>query len=534
MTMRFHFIRISLVLLIITWAMSACTDLQEDLNDEITEDIRLPGNPDSDPGSTIHYLDNVFDELRHSGTANHGSYYTVQEITSDEMVVTVKGSDWSSGGELQRLHTHTYNPHNPFLISSFNGQYTGISKCNELLQTLSDPNEIAQIRVLRAFFYMRLCDMFGRVKIITEPGVDAPQVERLEVFQFIEQELLDAIGVAALSSDMDLIASELGADPNPYQVNVYGALGLLSKLYLNAEIYAGTPRWEEAAIAAGLVIDSGVYQLCGAGCSVPNLGRRPSISSDPEHIEGYAAVFAPNNENNPEHIFTVFYDEVSAGGMNFSQMNLHYNSQLTWNLSEQPWNGYATLEEFYNSYDDRDLRKKANFIVGPQLDFGGSAILDYTYDEGVKPLVYTPEINELYPNSTRGGGARPTKFSYKQFGKVDMDNDYPIVRLGEMYLNRAEGLARSSGDWNDALPDVNIIRRRANMPDYSFIDEHEFLAERGREMFQESSRRTDLIRFGKYNDAWWEKPVDPSDHVNIFPIPFFSFNTEGWTQNPGY
>ncbi len=513
---------------------NACTDLEEDLKGDISEDIDLPPVYPVDPGSTIHYIDGVFDELRHSGTANHGSYYTVQEITSDEMVVTVKGNDWNSGGELQRLHTHTYGPHNPFLINSFNGQYTGIYKCNELLQSLVDPNEIAQVRVLRAYFYMRLCDMFGRVKIITEPGVDTPQLERTEVFSFIENELLEAIGVDDINSEMDPALSVLGTNPNPHRINVYGALGILSKLYLNAEVYSGSPRWEEAAMAASLIIDSGIYQLCEEGCSVTNLGKRPTISSDPERLVGYAAVFAPNNENNPEHIFTVFYDEVSAGGMNFSAMNLHYNNRLTWNFDHQPWNGYATLEEFYNSYDDADARKEANFVVGPQLDFGGSAILDYTFDEGVKPLVYTPEINELFPNSYRGGGARSGKFNYKQFGRVDMDNDYPIVRLGEIYLIRAESLARSSGNWNQALPDVNIIRRRAKVSDYATLDADEFLAERGREMFQESARRTDLIRFGKYNEAWWEKPIDPSDHVNIFPIPLFSLNTEGWTQNPGY
>ena len=499
--------------------ITGCTDLEEGLKGDVTKEINVLGIPPGNTGSTIHYMDNVFDELRHSGTANHGSYYTVQEITSDEMVVTVKGGDWSSGGELQRLHLHTYGPHNPFLINSFNGQYTGINKCNELLQSLDNPNEIAQVKVLRAYFYMRLCDMFGRVKIITEPGEDAPQLERKEVFEFIERELLEAIGIATVNHDIDPGMSLLGTHINPYRINVYGALGILAKLYLNAEIYSGTARWEEAAIAAGLVIESGLYQLCGDGCSVNNLGKRPTIESDPALLEGYAAVFAPNNENNPEHIFTVFYDEVSAGGMNFSQMNLHYNSRLTWNFDQQPWNGYATLEEFYNSYDDADARKKASFIVGPQLDFSGSAILDYTYDEGVKPLVYSPEINELYYNSTRGGGARPAKFSYKQFGRVDMDNDYPIVRLGEMYLVRAESLARSAGDWNAALPDVNIIRRRAKAADYSSLDAEEFLAERGREMFQEGLRRTDLIRFGKYNDAWWEKPLDPSDHVNIFPIP---------------
>ena len=162
--------------------------------------------------------------------------------------------------------------------------------------------------------------------------------------------------------------------------------------------------------------------------------------------------------------------------------------------------------------------------------------MDYATDDGAVPLVYTPAINELTPNSLREAGARPGKFSFKQFGRPDMDNDYPIVRLGEMYLIRAEGMARAAGDWNMAVSDVNVLRARAKVSSYSSLDADEFLAERGREMFQEGLRRMDLIRFGKFNDAWWEKPADPSDHVNVFPIPFQAIQASGGTltQNDGY
>ena len=305
---------------------------------------------------------------------------------------------------------------------------------------------------------------------------------------------------------------------------------------MNAEVYTGTPRYEEAAAAAGLIIDSGVYSLCGEGCAIPNLGRRTGVDSDPEMLEGYAAVFAPNNGGNPEHIFTINYDEVSAGGMNFSQMNLHYSSQVTWNLQSQPWNGYATLEEFYNSYEANDARRTASFIEGSQLDAAGGDILDFaTDDEDGIVLNFTPFINELQPNSLRQAGARPGKFSFRQFGRNDMSNDYPIVRLGDMILTRGEAIARSTGDWSLALPDVNMIRSRANVSDLSSITPEEFLAERGREMFQESSRRTDQIRFGAFNGTWWEKPVsDPTR--NIFPIPAGQINVSNGTltQNPGY
>jgi len=529
MNNKFKFI---MALLVLTLPFS-CTDLEEDLVGDITQDINIPG---IDTGGSSGG-GGIYATLRNAGTANHGGYYSVQEITTDEMAICAKGGDWFDGGILIELHQHTYGPTHAFVNGTWTQIYGAINTCNESVNNpeLSE-NQVAQARALRAYYYWRLMDLYGNVKIVTESGVDAPQSSRSEVFDFVESELLAVLGISAVEPGMDLTASPLGTEANAFALNRYGAMGILSKVYLNAEVYTGTSYWAEAAAAAAYIMDSGIYQLCGAGCSVPNLGKRPSVDGDPDMLEGYAAVFAPNNTGNPEHIFSVDYDEVTGGGMNFSQMNLHYSSQFTWNFDSQPWNGYATLEEFYNSYDDSDSRKAANFIVGDQLDFGGSAVLDYASDDGNLVLNYTPQINELAPNSLREAGARPGKFSFKQLGRPDMDNDFPIVRLGEIYLNRAEAMARMSGDWNAGLSFVNELRSRAGASEYSSIDADEFLAERGREMFQETSRRTDLIRFGRYNDSWWEKASDPSDHVNIFPIPQEQITAAGGTltQNPGY
>jgi hypothetical protein len=116
-----------------------------------------------------------------------------------------------------------------------------------------------------------------------------------------------------------------------------------------------------------------------------------------------------------------------------------------------------------------------------------------------------------------------------------MNNDYPIVRLGDVHLMRGEALARAAGDWNLALPDVNALRDRAGLGPLVTINADGFLAERGKEMFQESSRRTDLIRFGKYGDTWWEK-TNSDAYRTLFPIPQAQIDASGGslTQNPGY
>lgn len=523
----------------VVMTMNSCTNLEENLVGDITQNITAAGVTVG--GNDAGPLAGAYGGLRDAGSANHGSYYSLQEITTDEMCIAAKGGDWFDGGILVQLHQHTYGPTHDFVNNAWTGTYGAINTVNELLQggLDGDANLIAQARALRAYFYLRLCDMYGNVKIITTPGTDAPQSSRQEVFDFVESELLAAIGVSEISATMDLSGSDLGTGFAPYSINQYGALGIIAKLYLNAEVYTGSARWAEAAAASDYIINSGVYALCGDGCSVPNLGKRPGVASDPDNLEGYAAVFAPNNENNTEHIFVVQYDEASAGGMNFSQMNLHYSSQFSYNFQSQPWNGYATLEEFYNSYEDGDARKTNNFLAGEQLDFAGKPILDYASDDNSIILNYNPSINELQPNSLREAGARPAKFSFKQLGRDNMDNDYPIVRLGDVYLMRGEAMARMAGNWSASLGDVNTIRARAGVSALTSIDAAGFLAERGREMFQESARRTDLIRFDAYNGAWWEK-APSADFVNIFPIPFNQIQaasgdgSEPLTQNPGY
>ncbi len=519
--------------------MGACTDLDEvlvgEVSDPFAEEEPTFGNFFGGGGGPSDAMSSAFNTLR-NGSANHGGYWSLQSVSTDEMAVTQKGGDWYDGGIWIDVHRHTAGPTNGPVTGTFAQQYEGIGACNTLLASGSlDANQTAQVKVVRAFYYYRLMDLYGRVKIVKTPGENPPQATRAQVFAFVESELLSALGISAVTASMDLSSSPLGETSSVYRVNQFGAMGLLAKVYLNAEVYTGTPRYQEAAWAADYVIDNGGYVLCGAGCSVPNPGKRPAVASDPDELEGYAAVFAPNNYDNPEMIWSIPYDHISGPGMNYVQMTLHYSSQFTWNTRDQPWNGYSALEDFYNSYDNADKRKAANFIVGPQLDYQGSAILDYASTSGDLEINYIPEINELEPNANRIGGARLGKFSFRQGELPEQDNDYPIIRLGDLYLIRAEGMARAAGDWNMAANDVNTIRARAGLSAMGTITADSFLAERGREMFMEVTRRQDLIRFGKFNDPWWEKSASAA-YRNLFPIPQEQIDApgSGLTQNPGY
>ncbi|MBN09612.1 MAG: RagB/SusD family nutrient uptake outer membrane protein [Flavobacteriaceae bacterium] len=521
----------------------SCTDLEEELVGELNQtfDVTAPAVGGA-AGGGGDALAGSYAGLRGSGTANHFGYFSIQGLPSDEMCIAAKGGDWYDGGVLVQMHRHTYDPTNGIIGNTWNGQYNAIQQINNDLGDATKnltAEETMQLRALRAYFYWRLLDLYGRVKIVTESATGA-QASQAELYAFIESELLTALGTSGITATTTFDGSGLNATSSVYRVNRYAALGFLTKLYLNHKTYLGAEDmaiYQKAEYAAQIIMDSGQYQLCGVGCSVSNLAKRPAVAEDPDNLEGYAAVFAPNNDNNIEHIFSVNYDEATAGGMNFAKMTLHYSSQLTWNFEAQPWNGYATLEEFYNSYDTNDLRRANNFIQGPQKDYGGSALNDFAADDpGGIVLNYTPFINELEPNAFREGGARLGKFSFQQFGRPDQNNDFPIVRYGDVMLMYAEARYRQN-NWSDAtaLSVVNQLRTRAGVGTYSSMTSDEFLAERGREMFQESSRRTDLIRWGIYSSGtWWEKSASPA-HKALYPIPFDILQSStGYTQNTGY
>jgi hypothetical protein len=488
----------------------------------VNETIQIEDNKLYNSTKEDDNLNIIYSSVSNAGTATHGGYFSLQSVSTDEMAITQKGGDWYDGGIWIEIHRHSWTSTNGSINGTWIQQYEQIAQVNNVINNGNlDSEQLSQARVVRAYLHWRLMDLFGRIKVVAR-GVSQAQRSRVQVFNWIENEILSALPT-------------LSGNDLKYRINKYAAHGLLAKLYLNAEVYTGTARWADAAFHADYVIESGPYRLSDDTVKVPNLGRRPTVINDPVELYGYAAVFAPNNENNPEIIWSIEYDEATSGGMNFNQMTLHYTSQYTWNLQDQPWNGYSALEEFYNLYENSDVRKTSNFIVGPQLDYYGNPLVDFVSNPENPYINYLPNINELEPNANASVGARLGKFSFQQFGRPDMNNDYPIVRLGEMYLIRAEATARAAGNWALALPDINTIRARAGVSALTSINADQFLAERGREMFQEASRRTDLIRFGKWGASWWEKNNSDA-YRNVFPIPAEQIQVSGGTltQNPGY
>lgn len=518
---KYNFFKFLAAGLLILSFNQSCTNLDEELFSAVTEDNFFKTEEEF-----ISALGAAYTSL--GGYGGNGNIFSAQEVTSDEVVVPTRGSDWNDGGNWRALYLHTYGPETDIIRNTWPFLYGGVNACNRLifqfqgLEIVGKEAYISELKALRAFYYMLLMDTYGNVPIVDRfdvpAGFSPPNNTRAEVFAFVEKELVENLPNLSKKADQSTYA----------RMNYYAAQAALANLYLNSQVYTGKVEWAKAVAATNEIINSGFY----------------SIESN------YFTNFNANNQSSKEFIFAIPYDRVFFGGFNFGPMTLHYESQNTYNLTYQPWNGFCSLQEFYDSYESGDLRKgkpntlagpsgvRGNFLVGPQFTAGGAIIIDKDAGPAADPdpvLTFTPRINEIQPNAYREAGARIGKFEFVQGGTPNLDNDFPVYRYSDILLIKAEALWRQNAGDAQALALVNQIRTRAGVAPFTSLTADNLLAERGREMFAELKRRTDLIRFGKYNDARWAKPKDASNHVNIFPIPRAQLDAnKSLKQNPGY
>lgn len=465
-----------------------------------------------------------------SAWQSHGGFFALTQISTDETVIPQRAQDWFDGGIWVRTHRHTTGvDHGPtngawtYLFSGVNAtsriasQFEKLKDDGQVEAELAN-NFIAEAKVLRGFYYFFLLDTFGNVPIIEDfAAVDGNpanntnfQEGRTELFNFIKAELLE--NVPLLDDD---VRGAYG------RLNQYAGHFLLAKLYLNAEVYTGTERWEDAQEQLDIIIDSGEFSL----------------------EANYFNNFSVDNSNSSETIFAIPFDEVFNQGFNLHQMTLHYEQQQQFNFQDQPWNGYATLAEFYNSFDDDDIRRNG-LMAGLQTTPAGETFPD-PETPGSPDVSFDVEIPALlmdnfddYPR-LRLAGARFNKFEYEQGATPNLNNDFPVMRYADVILMRAETEWRINGGGEMYF---NMIRQNNRVGDVGMIPltAENLLAERSRELYMEVWRRQDMIRFDgqeaetRFNDSWWEKEVS-EEFRNVFPIPEDQINANpNLTQNPGW
>ncbi len=475
------------LLLLVVILFSSCLGIEEKVYDRIPED-KFPENEAQASLLIVPTYGELTDLCDDAGW-----WLWAQEVPSDEIVFPTRNTDWDDGGKWRVLHQHLWDNNTDAVNSMWSHMYEGVVEANKVIDELT-PNAdkesvkiiLAKLKTLRAFYYYLLIDNYGDVPYVTTffTAPENPEkTPRKEIYE-------------ALVKDVTESLPYLPDNALNFAVSKGMAYTLLAKLYINAEVYSGTPQWGLAEAYCDSVINSGYY----------------SLESNP------LAPFVTDNENSVENIFTIPFDENNQHGLRIHMRTLHYQSNLTFDMVAGPWNGFAVTEDHYNSYDDNDLRKQGYFLVGQQYTSAGAPIFD---TEAEAPLVLTPNIPALTIDASyslaeiRMSGARVVKFEVKKGADENLSNDFPLFRYADVLLMKAEAMIRQ-GKNGDSY--VNEIRKRAGLSDWNNVTLDMLLEERGREMFMEGHRRQDLIRFGKFNDAWWEKDASSEDR-NTFPIP---------------
>lgn len=516
--------------------------------------------------------------------------FDMSEHSSDETMVPTRGPDWGDGGIWRDMTQHTWKASHPFPNGAWGLFNTGISRTNSVLTSVGRSDAVsearkqefaAEMRFLRAYYYYWLMDLFGAVPIVVENGSDLdfpqqpvsdddppPQNTRKEVYDFILEELT---GCASDNFNEGCVTSPDGgavlANLRPKGEVDYGratrgaGYAFLARLLINSEVYGvsvgagqgsasdignGPDLYAQAAAAADEVINSGRYALA----------------------DDYYRNFAVDNQNTDEIIFAATF-KAKAPFSGFTKMMSvwHYNHPA---VSATPWNGFTTIAEFYNSFDNvpNNEVRQDQFLVGPQYQepnescFGDECFSDASSDPvtvrgSETQLDITVDIPDIRlegdAEDLEAPGARPHKFEIDPNAEqFNMGNDFPLFRLTEMYLIKAEAENEVNGP-DAAKPWLNDIRARSDADEVtgtpSIQEMHELiLQERGFEFHFEILRRQDLIRYEFAHDGMdiddpyaptftgpWLFKEASSEHRALFPIPEqqLSVNPK-LSQNPGY
>ncbi|MDO4229246.1 MAG: RagB/SusD family nutrient uptake outer membrane protein [Capnocytophaga sp.] len=418
--------------------------------------------------------------------------FYMQELPTDNAVVA-----WPDPG-VPDFHNMNWTSTNGIIEGMYYRLAQSVSFANSFIAVNeASSNEemrkygVAEARFIRAYAYYYLMDLFGDVPIVTVVQDELTQQNtRKEVFEFIESEL-------------KAIESELKpAKSNDYgRVDVVAAWALLSRLYLNAEVYTGTPRYADCITYAEKVISSGY-----------------ALHSD------YEQLFLADNDTNGaqnENIFTANFDGVGsqtwAGTTFLVHASIGGDMSLTeFGVSGGAWAGIRST---------KGLVDKFAGTGNPPTTWTDSRAMFHTSGQ-------TYEISNV---STFKEGYAVKKFknvtSAGQAGKDPggqfVDTDLALIRLAEVYLNYAEAAIRGGGNTATALQYVNALRTRAGATALTTLTAEEVLNERSRELYWEGFRRTDLIRYGYFTSGSYLWPfkggvangTGVDTYRNLYPIP---------------
>jgi hypothetical protein len=462
--------------------------------------------------------------------------WNCNEISSDEAICAF------GDAETIDLNTNKWTAINSSLKATYDRFYLVVVTCNHFLENTENKTDDysikqkAEVRFLRALSYYYLLDMFGNVPFTTKVGTEAPQqIQRADLFKWLVNELRNC------ENDM----FEPRTQPY-YRVDKVANWLLMSRLYLNAEVYSGTAKWDSAAYYAKKVINS-PYELAGTY-------RHLFMGDNAGNIDGSTV-----NTAQKEIIFPLAADGNKTQGWGHSMFlisSTHTNDMGNWGTTEGGWAGNRARPELVKKF----------FPNPPSVIARDTNMTMVTYPSNVKDdraLFFRKNRTLSVTEITKfKEGYSVIKFSnIRADGKLThdpryVDMDIPFMRKSEAYLTYAEAVLRGASpiEGYSALAAVNALRSRAHgkiATQITLTDAEDFTAgkfniinEWAREFFFEGRRRTDLIRFGMFggNTSYkWEwkggeqKGKNFSEDFNLFPIPSSDLNANSnLHQNTGY
>ncbi len=481
------------------------------------------------------------------------SWWRAAEMSADQLAWPTKGRHGEDGGKWKRFHYHTWTTDEGGLNAAWSLMYWGMGLCTDpieqigkrdiaamgITQTEKD-SYIAELKLLRAFTYLKLMDLFGNIPVVTQIGIPAkPETKsRADVFKFIESEIKSNIAAAP-----KLSKTQIG------RMSQAGGYAMLVDLYLNAEAWTGTARWDDCIAAADQLIN--------------NMGGGPNgaLALDPNITDQ----FKTTNDLSKEAIFSIAYNySVANFEPGWPGEFYHFKQQEIYGGGRNGNDGIVVIPGVYTTYDAADLRRSNWLLIGPMVKFadGKTPVLASEEYYGSQ-LVFVDNIQKNKAKSTLSNMSEGEENSGVRFNKYKLGNqiagpggvppidpnydntDWNIYRLTWIYFAKAEAIMRKNGGvaTAEAVKLINDCKKRA-FSEQDFVTRaytpatltlDELLAERGREFIFEGFRRDDLIRFGKFaTGSWWDHmPTSPTRA--LYPIPQQQRDlNSNLKQNPGY
>lgn len=490
---------------------ASCTNLDEEIYSKIPKDQFF-----SSEEQLVVYSARAYTKLQAWGSEQ--SLWTLNIQLSDEVAAPKNSvNDWVDP-RYKELQTHNITNSNKLVRMGWDYCFDGVAACNDVIYEIEKSTlefdgknrVLAEMKVLRAFFYFCAIDCWGNVpfSISKEEEGYPPQKDRKFMFDFLVKEINDNISYLA------------GEPTSEYygRITQGVAYTLLAKLYLNAEVWIGKPMWKEAEDACKAIIDKGWYSIekdYKTNFKVVNEGSKECIFSIP-----YSTVYTQSDHND----FVIFI------------LTLPPTLCEKYNIPAAGWDGFIAQPDFICTYEPGDIRKAATWIYGQQYNAAGAPIEGYIITEDVPESRYS----EGRPETE---GARVGKWEYQNDGlltsdQTSMDNDFFVFRYADVVLMYVEALVRQGEEAAAAsFDDFKKIRERAGLKPMqaSELTLENLLLERSHELALEGWKRQDQIRFGTYSRPWWAKPSPSPSHANLLPIPKERRNANpNLEQNPGY